>query len=158
MKLLPVHIKNILVPHAGTVLDDRALSYAVYIAKHSGATINILHAVEPLPRPPLFVFSKSEGKKIQNELRGITDAFVEDIREELKKRASFCKSKNINANYAVVNGSPESEILKFSKTHHIDLLVMAKRRKIPGIKGVLRLGSVSRKVLEASGRPVLIVE
>lgn len=153
-----MHIKNILVPHAGTVLGDRALSYAIYVAKHSGATINILHAIEPLPKPPLFVFSKSDEKRIQNEIKGITDAFADDIKDELEKRVRFCNSKNINANYVVVTGSPENEILKFSKARHIDLLIMAKRRRIPGIKGVLKLGSVTRKILEASGKPVLIIE
>ena len=62
-----------------------------------------------------------------------------------------------NANSIVVKGRPEDEILKYSKNHHIDLIVMAKRRKLSGIGGMLKLGSVSRKILEISDIPVLIL-
>lgn len=158
LKISPVHIKNILVPHAGTLLGDKALGYAIKIAKLSGATINILHSVEPLPGPPPMVFAKKQDSRIRKEMEQTEEALVQDIREELQKRTNYCKSKGINANSIVVKGRPEDEILKYSKNHHIDLIIMAKRRKIPGIKGVLKLGSVSRKVLETSDKPVLILE
>ena len=80
------------------------------------------------------------------------------MEDELESRIKICKSKSINANYKVTIGIPEDEIMKFSKNHNVDLIVMAKRRKVPGIKGFLQLGSVSRKILEAAKRPVLIVE
>lgn len=158
MKKFPVKIKNILVPHAGTPLGDKALSYAIHLAKSFGATINILHVVEPLPSPPLFVFSKTERRKIGKELDSITRSLSQDIREELKNRAEFCRSKNINANHLVVKGRPEDKILDYAKKHHIDLIVMAKRRKLPSLQGILKLGSVSRKVLETTNKPILTVE
>jgi nucleotide-binding universal stress UspA family protein len=158
LKLFSAHIKSILVPHAGTALGDKALSYAITIAKSSGATINILHSVEPLPKPPPMVFAKREDRLAQKELEEITQNLIEDIKSELKKRVDYCKSKNINANYIVMRGRPEDEIAEYVKAHHIDLVVMAKRRKIPGIRGFLRLGSVSRKVLEIIDKPILIVE
>jgi nucleotide-binding universal stress UspA family protein len=158
LKLFPVHIKNILVPHAGTILGDKSLSYAIKIAKFSGATINILHSVEPFPKPPPMILTKKEDVRIQKELEQTTNALVADIREELKKRVDFCKSKNINTNQIVVKGKPEDEIIRYAKGHYVDLIIMAKRRKVPGIQGFLRLGSVSRKVLETSGKPVLVVE
>jgi nucleotide-binding universal stress UspA family protein len=158
LKIFPAHIGNILVPHAGTALGDKALSYAIKIAKFSGATVNILHAVEPLPGPLPVIFSKKEGIQIRKELEQTAQALIEDIKDELKKRVDFCKSKNINTIYIVVKGRPEDEIVKYAKGHHVDLIVMAKRRKVPGIRGMLKLGSVSRKVLEIVDMPVLIVE
>jgi len=158
LKIFPVHIKNILVPHAGTILGDKALSYAIKIAKLSGATINILHSVEPLPGPPPMVFAKKQDSQIRKAIEQTEEVLVQDIREELQKRADYCKSKGINANGIVVKGRPEDEILKYSKNHHVDLIIMAKRRKIPGIRGMLNLGSVSRKILEISDKPVLILE
>ena len=139
-------------------MGDKALSYAINIARPAGATINILHVVEPLPKPPLFVFSKAESRRIGKELDSVTNALSKDIKEELRIRAEFCRAKNINANYLVVNGRPEDEILNYAKKHHIDMIVMAKRRKLPGIQGILKLGSVSRKVLEATNKPILTVE
>ena len=157
LKQFPVHIKNILVPHAGTVLGDKALSYAIKIAKPSGATINILHAVEPFPSSPM-IFAKKQDIQMQKELAQTEKALMQDIKEELQNRADYCRKKSINANSIVVKGRPEDEILKYSKKHHVDLIIMAKRRKVPGIRGMLRLGSVSRKILEISDKPVLILE
>lgn len=157
MKQFPVHIKNILVPHAGTILGDKALSYAIKIAKPSGATINILHAVEPLPIPPM-IFTKKQDIQVQKELAQTEKALAQDIKEELQSRADHCRKKNINANSIIVRGRPEDAILKYSKKHHVDLIIMAKRRKVPGIRGMLKLGSVSRKILEISDKPVLILE
>ena len=157
MKYFPVHIKNILVPHAGGVLGDKALSYAMEIAKVSGATINILHAVEPLPSPPM-TFPRKEYDKIQQEITHEENMLVKDIKGELQERVDHCRQKSININSIIVRGRPEDEIMKFSKKHHIDMIIMAKRRKIPGIRGMLKLGSVSRKILEISDKPVLILE
>ncbi|QLH09366.1 universal stress protein [Candidatus Nitrosotenuis sp. DW1] len=155
LKTFPVHIKNILVPHAGTLLGDKALSYAIKIAKLSGATVNILHSVEPIPGPPPLVLAKKQDSKLRKEME---QTAVRGVREEMQKRANYCKSKGINTNCIIVRGRPEDEILKYSKSHHIDLIIMAKRRKIPGIRGLLKLGSVSRKILEISDKPVLILE
>jgi len=153
-----MHIKNILVPHAGTLAGDKALSDAIHIAKITGATINILHVIEPFSDPPKLVFTSTERREIQSKLKDAGNVMKKGMEDELKSRIKICKSKNINANYKVTTGIPEDEIMKFLKNYNIDLIVMAKRRKVPGIKGFLQLGSVSRKILEAAKRPVLIVE
>jgi nucleotide-binding universal stress UspA family protein len=153
-----MHIKNILVPHAGTLGGDKALSDAIHLAKITGATINILHVVEPIPGPPKFIFSSTERKTIQSELKNAENIVKKGMDEDLKDRVKICQSKNINANYKVTTGIPEKEIMKFTKEKGIDLIIMAKRRKIPGIKNFLKLGSVSRKILEVAKCPVLITD
>lgn len=153
-----MHIKNILVPHAGTLAGDKALSDAIHIAKITGATINILHVIEPFSDLPKLVFTSTERREIQSKSKDAVNVMKKGMEEELESRIKICKSKSINANYKVIAGIPEDEIMKFSKNHNIDLIVMAKRRKVQGIKGFLQLGSVSRKILEAAKRPVLIVE
>ncbi|MGD2107459.1 MAG: universal stress protein [Nitrosopumilaceae archaeon] len=158
MKLTPMHIKNILVPHAGTLGGDKALSDAIHLAKITGATINILHVMESNPVIPKFIFSSTERRSIQSELKNVESSVKKGMNEELKARVKICKSKKINANYKIVIGIPEKEIMKFSKENDIDLIIMSKRRKIPGIKKFLNLGSVSRKILEVSKCPVLIID
>jgi nucleotide-binding universal stress UspA family protein len=158
LKLTPMHIKNILVPHAGTLGGDKALSDAIHLAKITGATINILHVMETTPVPPKFIFSSTERKTIQSELKNAENSIKKGMDEELKNRVKICKSKRINANYKVTTGIPENEIIKFSKEKGIDLIIMSKRRKIPGIKNFLKLGSVSRKILEVSKCPVLVID
>jgi nucleotide-binding universal stress UspA family protein len=153
-----MHIKNILVPHAGTLGGDKALSDAIHLAKITGATINILHVVEPISGPPKFIFSSTERRTIQSELKNAENIVKKGMDEDLKDRVKICKSKNINANYKITTGIPENEIMKFSKEKGIDLIIMAKRRKIPRIKNFLKLGSVSRKILEVAKCPVLIID
>jgi len=46
----------------------------------------------------------------------------------------------------------------FAKNQRIDLIVMAKRRKLKGIKRLMMLGSVSRKILEHVSCPVLMID
>lgn len=158
MKITPMHIKNILVPHAGTPAGDKALSDAIFLAKLTGATINILHVIESLPQPPKFIFSSTEQRSISNELRNINDFIKKGIEEELKERVKICKSKSVNSNYKITTGLPEKEIMRFAQKQGIDLIIMAKRRKIPGVKGFFKLGSVSRKILEVAKRPVLMID
>ena len=151
-------LKNILVPHAGTPGGDKALQKAIYFAKLSGATINILHVVEPLASPPLFTFSKSEIKALKKEFRSALLRVKSDMEEEMEKRVKSCKSKNINATYKITEGIPENEIKKYATYYDADLIIMSKRRKIPGVRGILKLGSVSRKILESVKRPVLLFD
>lgn len=56
----------------------------------------------------------------------------------------------------VVLGIPEEEIIRFAKDYQV--VVMAKRRKLPGIKAILRLGSTSRKVIEKVSTPILLID
>ena len=112
-----MHIKNILVPHAGTLGGDKALSDAIHLAKITGATINILHVVEPIQGPPKFIFSSTERRTIQSELKNAENIVKKGMDEDLKDRVKICKSKNINANYKVTTGIPENEIMKFSNNN-----------------------------------------
>ncbi|WKT58006.1 universal stress protein [Candidatus Nitrosotenuis chungbukensis] len=90
LKTFPVHIKNILVPHAGTLLGDKALSYAIKIAKLSGATVNILHSVEPIPGPPPLILAKKQDSKMR---KVVEQAAVRGIREEPAKTRRLLQVK-----------------------------------------------------------------
>src|SRR3970282_1339542 len=76
-----------------------------------------------------------------------TNRIKSDMEHAMKRRATLCHSKNINATYKVSVGLPEQEIIKFARYYNTDLIIMSKRRKIRGFKGILKLGSVSRKIL-----------
>ncbi|MCV0393157.1 MAG: universal stress protein [Nitrosopumilus sp.] len=149
---------NILVPHAGTPAGDQALKHAVHAAKGTKAKIILLHVVEEMQHPPTFALSSSEREKL---LKNIKDA-NEDIRKgmipEFEKREKICQKNNIESVSHVVTGSAYDEILKAIKKYKVDLVVMAKRRKLKGIKGLLSLGSVSRKVVENTTCPILMID
>ena len=151
--------KKILLPHAGTPAGDDALKHAVYSAKSSKAEILILHVVEDMPRVPMgFALDTSQMDSIKRKLKEATRDMKAVMQKEMSKRVQFCKKNKIKAELKVTSGNTADEILKIVRNQRIDLIVMAKRRKLKGIKRIMTLGSVSRKILEHVSCPVLIID
>ena len=150
--------KKILVPHAGTTAGDLALRHAIHIAKVSSSEIILLHVIEDFPHVPVFTLHTSQVKKIKREIAMVTEDMKSVMEREMTKRIETCKKNEINSQLKVLTGLPSEEILKIIKNQKIDLIVMAKRRKLKGIKGLLSLGSVSRKIVESASCPVLMID
>lgn len=149
---------TILVPHAGTSAGDKALKHAIYAAKSSSAKIILLHIVEEIPRPPMFALSSSESMKLVKSFQNANEDLRKGMVSEMEKRAKICNENNIKASIMVTIGSAADEILKIIKKQKVDLVVMAKRRKLKGLKSLLTLGSVSRKIVENTACPVLLID
>ena len=150
--------KNILVPHAGTPAGDLALNHAIHIAKSSKAEITLLHVIEEFPHVPVFALHASQASKIKKDLAEIAKEMEIVMEKEMEKRIETCKENGIKSVLKVITGLPAEEIMKIVKSQKIDLIVMAKRRKLKGIKGLLSLGSVSRKIVETASCPVLMMD
>jgi len=149
---------TILVPHAGTPAGDIALNHAIFVAKSSSAKIILLHIVEQIPRPPMFALSSAEQKKLLKNIHNADEDFRRGMLSEMEKRVKICDENNIKASITVTLGLAADEILKIIKKQNVDLVVMAKRRKLKGIKSLLTLGSVSRKIVENTACPILLVD
>ena len=151
--------KKILVPHAGTPAGDDALKHAVDIAKSSKAKILILHVVEDILNGYIgFQLHESEVESIRRKLREEYKKMKAVMEKEMLKRVQFCNKNKIKAELKITTGLPEEEIIKLLKKQKMDLIVMAKRRKLPGLKKLLALGSVSRKIIELTSCPVLMID
>ncbi len=149
--------KSILVPHAGSPAGDEALKYAIHIAKSDSAKIIILHVLEDLPNYPMFLH-ESQISRVKRQMKEVAKTMKKTTENEMSKRIKLCKKNKIKAELKVTTGIPADEILKIVKNQRIDLIVMAKRRKLKGIKRLLTLGSVSRKILEHVSCPVLMID
>ena len=149
--------KNILVPHAGTKAGDKALEHAKNLAKIHGSKITILHVFEKISMPPSITFS-SERRHWQKHLSEARSEIRKEMRNKMQKFVTRLKKENISVGLKVVEGYPEEEISRIAKSENYDVVVMAKRRKLPGIKAILRLGSVSRKVLEKATCPIILID
>jgi len=150
--------KKILLPHAGTPAGDKALKHAIHIAKLSSSEIIILHVIEDFPYVPVFTLHTSQTSKIKKEIANVTKEMKTVMEKEMVKQVDVCQKNEIKSSLKVVNGLPAEEILKIVKNQKIDLVVMAKRRKLKGIKSILTLGSVSRKIIENTSCPVLMID
>ncbi|NIM25041.1 MAG: universal stress protein [Nitrososphaeria archaeon] len=150
--------KKILVPHAGTSAGDLALKHAIHIAKSSESEIILLHVLEDFPHVPVLSLHSSQAAKLKREFAQITKDMKQVMEDEMSKRALMCQKHGIKSSLKVVTGLAAEEILKIIKNQKMDLVVMAKRRKLKGIKSLLSLGSVSRKIVENTSCPVLMID
>jgi len=150
--------KKILVSHAGTPAGDEALKHAIHIAKSDSSEIILLHVIEDFPHVPVFSLHASQVSKIKREIAMVTKDMKAVMEKVMLKRVETCQKNEIKSHLKVVTGLPAEEILKIVKNQKIDLIVMAKRRKLKGIKGLLTLGSVSRKIVENTSCPVLMID
>ena len=153
-----VMYKKILLTHAGTDAGDEALKHAIHVATPSCSEILILHVVERNPYPSMFGLHMSERESIIKQIEEVSQIMREHMTNEMQKRVQKCKEDEINASAHVVIGYPSEEIVRMVKKNEIDLVVMAKRKKLPGVKAIFKLGSMSRKILEEVSCPVLIVD
>jgi nucleotide-binding universal stress UspA family protein len=149
--------KTILVPHAGTSGGDDALKHAIHIAKSNSSRIIILHVVEDIPHTPVLALHSSQMISVRRKLKQVAQSIKQKMEDEMSKRTKLCEKEGIRPQLKIATGSPTEEILKITKNQKIDLIVMAKRRELTGIKSLLKLGSVSRKILENVSCPILMI-
>jgi len=146
--------KTILVPHSGTPAGDLALEHATDIAKSSSSKLVSLHIVEEMSYPPTFALSSSERQSL---IKSADEANIL-FQKEMEKRKTKCAENKLESQVIVSIGNAAEIILDIAKEKKVDLIVMAKRRKLKGLKSLLSLGSVSRKIVENSPCPVLLID
>lgn len=150
--------RTILVPHAGTDAGDEALKHAIFISKSVSSKIKLLHIVEEMSLPSTLGMASSERENLIASIREANNSIKEDMQKEMQKRVEQCKKEEIDADAETKIGDASSIIIDYIEENDIDMIVMAKRRKLQGIRKLLSLGSVSRKVVENTTVPVLLID
>jgi nucleotide-binding universal stress UspA family protein len=158
--------KKILVPYDNSKPSENALNYTIDLVKNmkeQQQEIILLHIIKTYDDS----MSSFLTRRIQSPKTGDTitlEQYLKDITVEMKIDAKNIleeKIKRIDSNVftlksVVLYGNPAEEILKFSELENIDLIIMG-NVGLTGISKIKTLGSVSRKVLENSKCPVLII-
>jgi nucleotide-binding universal stress UspA family protein len=156
--------KKILVPHDGSSVSDRALESAVSIAKATGAQVMLFNVIQEVIIPAGATdlgYSKRTGEKLTvttltkelyQEMRKDAAAMLDQRRQECLKEA-----ENLAIESRIVIGYPPDKITEFIREQGIDLVVMG-TRGLQGIAKIATIGSVTRKVSEASSSPVILVQ
>ncbi len=148
--------EEILVPYDGSKYYKKSLEEAIEIAKKFGSNIHLLHVIDALTAVPQVYDSQDiviDMKKIGLVLKNAVSKSDLILRNE----ALLCKEKGVDADYKIITGSAANVILKFAKKMNIDLIVMGSQG-LSGIRKIMALGSVSRKVSELAQCPVLLVK
>ena len=149
--------KNILVPHAGTLAGNKAIEYAGEMARKHGSNVTVLHVVENIPVPPLVGLSY-ERKQWAKDLQGARSDLKVEMHKKLIRHTRHLKKDNVPISVKVVHGYPDEEIIRIANENSYDIVIMAKRRNLTGLKAILKLGSISRKVLEKVSCPIMLID
>jgi len=116
----------------------RALELAKKIADAAGARITLLHAVEPIPEPPIPVHMPDP-----HEVLGAD--YLEKLAKELAKIA-----EPYGAEPVIREGDPVDVLCNFVKESDADAVFIGRSKE------ARFLGSVTREVLERAVRPVFV--
>ena len=148
--------KRILVPYDGSKYSKKALNEAIDISKKFFSTLYIINVVDVALDAPSDILQGIVNKK----LRKLTSTFLVSEKKKantmLKEKMRSCTQMGVEVRCEVLAGKPADLILRFSKNHKIDLIIIG-RKGLTKVRKIMALGSVSRKISEESDCPVMIV-
>ena len=141
-------IKTILVPVDFSAHSDKALEYAIGLAKRFGSKLHVLHAYHvpvPIATPDQIAIPRD---------------FFTSIREAAAKRLKACGDKvvaeGLKGETHLTEMLPVTAINETAQRVGADLIVMG-TRGLTGLKHVL-LGSVAERVIRTAPCPVLALK
>ena len=140
-------IRRILVPFDFSDCSSAALEHAEFLARTFGATIELVHVLEPLPGR----LAGAPAPQLPAESLG--EHAWRIAREETQRVADALAGRGISVSWRVDMGIPWERILLLAPS--ADLVVMGTH----GRTGLTRLllGSMTDKVVQRSPTPVLTV-
>jgi nucleotide-binding universal stress UspA family protein len=142
-----LEMKKILVPIDFSEHSFKALEFATGFAKHFGASLILLHVVEPTVYPTDFSFGHVAFPNVEDELYRRSEDELARLRDKLKKRMDVTAITRL--------GKPFLEITEAAKEHRVDLIIIASHGHT-GMEHIL-FGSTAEKVIRKAHCHVLTV-
>ena len=139
--------KTILVPVDFSDTSERALDYAVDLAKQLGAAVVVMHAYEL----PVYGFPDGAFVATVEMATRIMNGAQAGLQAELDKH----KGSGVEMRTVLRQGTPVDEVHSVADEVKADLIVVGTH----GRRGLARalLGSVAENVIRTSARPVLAI-
>ena len=137
--------RRLLIPVDFSPSSLEALEYGVQFARHVGAAVTILHALEPVAYGLDFTLGSSLQWRTQK-------SYVEGRLEILR---ALCTSNGVKAEPVLKAGVPADSIRDYAGRERPDLVIMGTH----GRRGISRMlsGSVAEAMLRLTPCPVLTV-
>jgi len=138
-----------------------ALSYAVNSAKRNDAGIVILHVMEVMETSTYNLMAAQIGQELVDEKMKERENYAMDrIKKRLKVfydkvRAEDPEFTDTKVSIEICKGYPAEEILKKADKLNCDVIFMGTHGK--GIVSQTFLGSMAKKVLRRTRKPVVII-
>jgi len=150
----------ILVPHDGFEMSDKALKFAIEIAKGLNMRIKLIRVVEEtLDVSTMGHWNNIERAKLKRDVEKQRAQIRDREYKKLQKLVSLANSRGVDASSLVLEGDAADKILLTIKKENPYLVVSGSNRlKLKGLSKIRALGSVAKKIGERSSRPVLLVK
>ena len=143
-----VHLKTILVPVDFSSFSKKALEYAIAFAGQFGASVTLLHVVEPMVYP-------ENCMSIPSATDDINGSLVDAAKKRLDEERLAVEKQGVPVKVMTRLGRPYVEITEIARELGIDLIIVATHGHT-GLKHVL-LGSTAERVVRHAPCPVLTV-
>lgn len=140
-------VKRILVPVDFSDKSSEAIAYAAGIAGSYGATMELLHVVEP--------FVHVEDLVLPSSVALLNQQHVENATKRLEKLASKLVPQGVKHTVKVELGDIDEQILRESAEYNTDLLIL-NTHGYTGIKELF-MGGTAEKLVRYAKCPVLVV-
>ena len=142
-----MQIKQILVPTDFSENAQRALTYAVDLAKQCSAKIHLLHT-PVIPTYLLMDLSYSPGPEAVTRI-------LNESQDALDEQASVVTDAGVEHFAAIREGTVHEVIRDYAKEHEVDLVIVGTH----GRTGVSKLmyGSVTERVIKTVHTPIIVV-
>ncbi len=141
-------ISSILVPTDFSEHARRALEYAKDLARCLGATLHIIHVIEPIIYPAEWGYSQLGLTELEQELHRMAQRELDTLLETLR-------AEGIAARGEILYGRASEQITRYAQEHGIDLISMGTHGR-SGLEHFL-FGSTTERVLRKAPCPVLTV-
>jgi universal stress protein A len=140
-------IRHILAPTDFSDYSKKAISDAFELARTFGATLSLLHVLEPSPYLGEFTLP-TMGEELLGDLERQASAALAQVLPEAQQA-------KIEVTRAVAIGAPSQKIVETAEAEHVDLIVMATHGRT-GLSHLL-IGSVAERVVRTAPCPVLTI-
>jgi nucleotide-binding universal stress UspA family protein len=97
------------------------------------------------------------GKEFDKTGRADLEITVEgEVKKMIEEKIRLCKEAGVTTqvSYKIQTGRPVEEIVKLAEEMSVDLIVMTSSKII---SPVMVLGSITRKVMDGTKKPVLVI-
>jgi nucleotide-binding universal stress UspA family protein len=146
-------ITKILVPSDGSKTSQKAVKYAVGLAKQTGSSIILLSVIDKSSFIPQSIPSTATQRNITEPLE---DYLKEASQAYLEEASQSCTKNGIQSKTVIRSGHPVEEIIKEAIKSNVDLIVVGSHGR-SALKAAL-LGSVTFGVIHKDIKiPVLVV-
>ena len=137
---------RILLPTDGSEASETATDHALWLAAQADATLTAVSVVDSR------VYRSADADQ-QGE---ITETLKRDATEAVETVAERAEAAGVTVETTVLDGVPDTEILRYADEVDADLLVMGTHGRT-GRERLANLGSVTERVVTGADRPTLVV-